>query len=146
MFPVQTPNPRPAAARLLFVGNGPDEHLSLQRLLEDWYILSARSCAQAVYAIESERPSVIVCEEKMPDGSWRYLLGEVQSFNAPPPVIVLARNADEHLWAEVLRRGGFDVLASPLDPSRARPAICYAAEQSRPESAPPRAMRMAAHG
>jgi DNA-binding NtrC family response regulator len=146
MSPVVTAKLRPDAARLLFVGYAGNEQLSLQRFLEDWNILAAGSCAEAVDALESERPNVILCEEELPDGSWRSLLAAVQAVSSPPPVIVMAQSADERLWADVLRRGGFDVLGHPLDPARARPAIRYAAERARQETTHPRGVRMAAQG
>lgn len=97
-------------------------------------------------AIDLELPNVIVCEEELPDGTWRSVVSAVQIRPAPPPVIVLSYREDERLWAEVLRRGGFDVLACPLDPSRTRLAIDYAALRSHSESSPPGVMRMAAQG
>ena len=33
----------------------------------------------------------------------------------PPPVVVIATNADEWLWAEVLNHGGYDVVERPLE-------------------------------
>jgi FixJ family two-component response regulator len=32
-----------------------------------------------------------------------------------PPLIVMSRLADEALWADVLRQGGFDVVSKPLE-------------------------------
>jgi DNA-binding NtrC family response regulator len=147
MSPVQTPKLRPDSARLLFVGNCADERHVLQRFLENWTIQSAKSCEQAIASIESERPTVVLCEEELPDGSWRRLLSSVQDLGDPsPPVIVLARRADERIWADVLRHGGFDVLSRPLDLSKARPAIAYAAERTLSGSQPAYSRRMAAQG
>lgn len=60
-------------------------------------------------------PRVIVCERQLPDGDWRSILGLALDLPHPPPVIVTCRQADEHLWAEVLNLGGYDVLAKPFD-------------------------------
>ena len=46
---------------------------------------------------------------------WKDLLGELQNLRDPPPLIVADRLADEHLWAEVLNLGGFDVIVKPFD-------------------------------
>lgn len=146
MSPVVTPKPRPATARLLFVGIGPDEHLSLQRLLENWKIQSARSCAHAVAALDSERPAVVVCEEELQDGSWRSVVSAAQALSCPPPVIVVSYRPDERLWAEVLRKGGFDLLGCPLDPSRVSLAIDHAVERAPAKSSLHSLMRMAAQG
>jgi hypothetical protein len=52
---------------------------------------------------------VIICERDLPDGTWRDLLHFGKN------VIVVSRIADEAFWSEVLNRGGYDVLASPLE-------------------------------
>ncbi len=145
MFPVLTPKPRPSAARLLFVGNGLDEHLSLQRILDGWTIHTAGTCAQAIQMLDAERPTVIVCEEELPDGSWRSLVAAAKSLPSPAPVIVLSRGENEQLWTEVLRSGGFDVVACPLDPFRVSLAFYEALTRSRAESEI-QVPRMAAQG
>lgn len=60
-------------------------------------------------------PRVVVCERELPDGDWRDVLGLALDLPHPAAVIVTARHADEHLWAEVLNLGGYDVLAKPFD-------------------------------
>jgi hypothetical protein len=52
---------------------------------------------------------VIVCDRDLPDGTWQDLLDFGRN------VIVVSRIADESFWADVLNRGGYDVLASPLE-------------------------------
>ena len=58
--------------------------------------------------------SVVICEQSLPDGSWRDVLRTAQTLTRPPAVIVTSRLADSKLWAEVLNLGGHDVLAQPL--------------------------------
>jgi DNA-binding response OmpR family regulator len=69
----------------------------------------------AVRSASSIPPRVIVCERRLPDGDWRDVLGLALDLPHPPTVIVTCRQADEHLWAEVLNLGGYDVLAKPFD-------------------------------
>lgn len=61
-----------------------------------------------------ELASVVICEDPLPDGSWKDVLRTVQAITTPPALIVTSRLADESLWAEVLNLGGEDVLAQPL--------------------------------
>ncbi len=58
--------------------------------------------------------SVVICEDPLPDGSWLDVLRTLQAVTTPPALIVTSRLADDRLWAEVLNRGGDDVLAQPL--------------------------------
>lgn len=60
-------------------------------------------------------PRVVLCERDLPDGDWRDVLGLALDLPHPAAVIVTCRQADEHLWAEVLNLGGYDVLAKPFD-------------------------------
>lgn len=39
----------------------------------------------------------------------------MHSMPSPPLLIVISRLADEHLWAEALNLGAYDVLAKPLN-------------------------------
>ena len=52
---------------------------------------------------------VIICERELLDGTWKDLLDFGRN------VIVVSRIADESIWTDVLNRGGYDVLASPLE-------------------------------
>lgn len=68
--------------------------------------------AQAV--IDKLHPRLVVCDAEIEGrGSWRDLLvaqGATPSF----ALIVVSRQADEALWAEVLNLGGSDVLERPF--------------------------------
>ncbi len=65
---------------------------------------------QAVTLFHRHAPPVVIC-----NSDWRDFL-EIASFGCERTcVIVTSPFADEALWAEVLNRGGFDVLAQPLD-------------------------------
>lgn len=52
----------------------------------------------------------------MPDSSWKSLLAALDQLPDRPLLVVTSRLADEHLWAEVLNLGGYDVLMKPFDP------------------------------
>lgn len=55
-------------------------------------------------------PNVVLCDADETD--WREVL---HSFGQNPerPIVFLARQADEHMWIEVLDAGGFDLLEKP---------------------------------
>jgi FixJ family two-component response regulator len=58
---------------------------------------------------------VVLCDEHLPDGSWRDLLAAMEPLHDPPVLIVSSHIADERLWSEVLNLGAFDLLAAPFD-------------------------------
>jgi DNA-binding NtrC family response regulator len=95
-----------------------------------WAIQRVPDCLQFLVHIFRVLPHVVLCDQDLPDGSWRDIVGIAETLYSPPPVIVSSRAADERLWAEVLNLGGFDLLAAPLDPVEVRRAVEIAWEHS----------------
>src|SRR5690242_10400865 len=77
--------------------------------------MEAASLAEALSFLERCRVDVVVAEGQFAGGSWRVLLDGLRRISASIPLIATSRLADEHLWAQVLNEGGFDVLAQPFD-------------------------------
>ena len=69
---------------------------------------------KAKLVIRNHVLSVVVTESELPDGTWRDVLSSVDQVPNPPLLIVVSQLADERLWADVLNRCGFDVLAKPF--------------------------------
>jgi DNA-binding response OmpR family regulator len=102
---------------ILAVGLREEDHGVLRQVLRrsGWALACAATIAEAMRFLERNLASVILCESNLPDGSWRDLLEAAATGGRPPNVIVTSRLADDHLWAEVLNLGGYDVLAKPFD-------------------------------
>jgi len=71
--------------------------------------------------------SVVICEAELEVGTWIDVLDLCDVYGSPN-LIVTSRLADETLWSEVLHRGGFDVLAQPLDDAEVDRVIVLAHE------------------
>jgi len=147
MTPSSTPMPGHAQASILLVSPKGDDRKSLQNLLQDWAIDSTDTCREALVALAANTVEVVVCNEDLRDGNWSDLLRGLAYLESPPPVIVLSNRADEHLWADVLRAGAYDLLPVPLERADAVRTISQAAERRACQrSEQPRALRMAAAG
>jgi DNA-binding response OmpR family regulator len=109
--------PLHSLARVLSVSSVPEDHLTLRRILDDpwWRISTANGCLEAIARITRERMAIVICESDLSDGSWRDVLQHVDEYFEPPALIVTSRLANEHLWAEVLNLGGYDILTKPFD-------------------------------
>lgn len=106
--------PRP---HILSVSECQTDHTALRRILDNtqWRLVTARSCHEAFEKLSSKRPMVALCESSLPDGTWKDVLAATTRFNDPRPVLVVTSAfADESLWSEVFRLGGYDVLTKPL--------------------------------
>ena len=104
------------ATTILSVSEFKEDHINLRRLLAkaDWEMWEAYCCREAIAAIGEHIPDAVLCEARLPDGDWRDLLNDLSRKADPPCLIVTSRLADQHLWAEVLNLGGYDVLAKPF--------------------------------
>ena len=79
-----------------------------------WQLHLVHSINDAVRALKSLETCVVLCEQKLSDGTWVDLLEAAAQLRQRPQIIVLSWNADLQLWAEVLNYGGYDLLARPL--------------------------------
>src|SRR5215471_11556348 len=102
---------------ILAAGLCQEDQCTLREVLKpwDWALAATSTIAEAMRFLKRNSAAVILCERELPDGNWRDLLKAAAARERPPKVIVTSRLADEHLWAEVLNLGGYDVLAEPLD-------------------------------
>jgi len=101
----------------LLVGEFADERLLLREIFRNcgWRLFEASDRRQALQALERNPVRVVITETSLPSGDWRKVLQDLRKLPVPPQLVVTSRLADDHLWAEVLNIGGFDVLARPLD-------------------------------
>jgi DNA-binding response OmpR family regulator len=106
---------------LLAINLNREDRLSLERILDrdHWTVQGAQSLREATTLLQ-RHPSLILCEKDLPDGSWKDVFREACGLDCPPPLVVVSRQADERLWAEVLNFGGYDVLPEPFEHSEVR--------------------------
>ena len=111
--------------RLLAVTGDQEARKALSRILKSlhWQVLAATSYAEADAILASQRIPIVVCDHELPDGNWRSLLQRSSHYREQPTLIVTSRLADDHLWAEVLNLGGYDVLSQPFDEHEVRRVI-----------------------
>ena|SRR5579884_2873629 len=114
-------NPSNENITLLAICPNQEDRQSLSNFLEHdrWTIQGVPTLREATKLLRG-KPSLIVCEKDLPDGTWKDVFREAGGLDNPPPVVVVSRLADERLWAEVLNWGGFDVLLKPFEPSEVR--------------------------
>lgn len=102
---------------------------SLQRLVahERCRLIALTTVAGLVRLIRCVRPSVILTETSLPDGTWRDVLDASEHLWPRPPVIITCENPDQRLWADVLSCGAYDILAQPFDQFEVAQVISSAA-------------------
>ncbi len=85
-----------------------------------WRWQRIRDFAGAALLLRDRTPRLVICEQHLPDGSWKDVVDMANGLPCAPPVIVTSRLPDERLWMEVLNRGGYDLLAKPFDGAEVR--------------------------
>jgi len=101
---------------ILSISPTAEDHEALRRVMDGfmWQLSAVATCAEGLTQLCRDQVSVIFCESVLEDGTWKDILNHLKNIARAPLLIVTSRLADEHLWAEVLNMGGFDVLAKPF--------------------------------
>ena len=110
-------------APIVFVSASAEDARTFRELVDGsrWLVVNVPDLAGANAVIDKLRPRLVMCDTEIEGrGSWRDLLEGRPDF----ALIVVSRHVDEALRAEVLKRGGSDVLGKPFAPTA--PATIYA--------------------
>ena len=104
---------------VLSVSPAASDHADLGALLPrpQWRVHQAASIPSALAQLQHVRPMpLVVCERDLFQATWQDLLMQTRLLPQPPFFIVTSRLADDHLWAEALNLGAYDVLTKPFQP------------------------------
>jgi DNA-binding response OmpR family regulator len=80
-----------------------------------WRLFEARDRHRAMDCLGKNPAHVVIAETDTQGWNWKQILQDLRGFSPPPQLIVASRTADDHLWAEVLNVGGYDVLPQPFE-------------------------------
>lgn len=108
----------PENIALLLVTPSSEDESAVRTIVKTPAISKISRCAgveETLQNLQSITPAVVICERDLPDGSWKAILAACEGLEQAPLVVVVSRHADDHLWAEVLNLGGYDVLSKPFD-------------------------------
>jgi DNA-binding NtrC family response regulator len=113
---------------LLLVTSDDQNERSLRAILDGTSraMYRVKNCNEAVHVLEGLNPSVVLVEADFHTGDWKRLLDRMMNLQRSPELVVFSCFADDGLWAEVLNRGGYDVLAVPFDAAEVRRTISLA--------------------
>jgi len=123
---------RESGRKILSISATLDDHDSLRRILhdQDWRVIRAFSCQQAIACLCRDRMSIIVCDCHLPDGSWRDILSHMAELTEPLAVIVTCGGPASDLRTEVRTLGGYDVLSKPFFPGEVRRMVSAAWQET----------------
>jgi len=99
--------------KVLVVSDNLEHRRPINKILEALGIdfTCCSSVAQTKQVLTLQRPNLIFCEERLPDGGYADIL--TCSAGISGETVVLTRTGDWDLYMEATRRGAFDVIRSP---------------------------------
>jgi DNA-binding NtrC family response regulator len=100
------------------------------------------SCDQAVAAAKELTAPVILFDRDWPETEWRTAIERLAASPHGACVILLSPVADNYLWQELIRRGGYDVLAKPLRTDEVARALKLALSHWRAIASQPHRVRV----
>jgi DNA-binding NtrC family response regulator len=101
----------------------------------EWKVQVVRNLQGLSKAVTTCSCCVVITDTRLPDGTWKDVLGSLEGLWNRPQVIVADRLASEALWAEVLNLGAYDLLALPFEPTEIQCVVSRAWEFSLRETA-----------
>jgi len=79
-----------------------------------WHIAFANSAAEAQTLLTKSQVPVLVCDRDLLAPDWGSDVEQLSAVSPRTCILLVSKVADEYLWNEVVRRGGYDVLYKPL--------------------------------
>jgi DNA-binding NtrC family response regulator len=121
------------ALTVLVVSADLESRRSVSKILEALYVhvISCSTLTQTKQVLSLQRPNLIFCDERLPDGGYVDVLGLKDPDRIPPPIVILTRNGDWELYMDATRRGAFDVIRSPWCPTDIELSLIRGAREER---------------
>ena len=101
---------------LAIVREGPDRD-TLETVFGEleWPLTLANSTMCAIALKQRSAYPVVLYERERTQCDWREAVSFLSRLSPRPYVILLSSSYDKNLWDEFVRRGGFDILRTPVD-------------------------------
>jgi len=92
-------------------------------------ITGVQSYRDALYVLVNKHIAVLLCDDNLPDGSWKDLLGQIAMMPEPPRLVLMAETSDRALCAEAINLGFHDVCRNRVKRRWRRRACCTQARR-----------------
>jgi FixJ family two-component response regulator len=114
--------------------------ISLQEPVDIHFV---ESCPEVLVVAKQLIVPVILLDRDWPETEWRIAVEKLAALPQGACVILMSGVADDYLWQELIRRGGYDVLAKPLRTDDAARALKLALSHWRATAVQPGGVRVA---
>jgi DNA-binding NtrC family response regulator len=121
------------AAPILLVEDKDSLRAMLKLALEsqDHVVIEARDQEEAVAALRSSQPALVLSDLRLPKGDGMGVLRAVKELDSELPVIVMTAHGSIQDAVDAMKQGALDFLAKPVDPDHLLLLVSRALEQRR---------------
>ncbi len=104
----------------LIIDDDPDFMESLAELVQrqSFTVATAKSLAEARTRLTEQRPSLVLVDLSLPDGSGIDIFKDLQDGGEPTDIVIVSGHGTIHSAIDALRLGALDYLTKPLDVPR----------------------------
>ncbi|HJT86351.1 MAG TPA: response regulator [Bryobacteraceae bacterium] len=81
----------------------------------DWQLRKAQSFREAMRVLCSFRTPIIICDQQLPDGSWKDILSLIAPFPEEARLLVMTPPEGHTLRSEVIEMGGYEVISKQME-------------------------------
>ena len=116
---------KPPLKILVVTASSPDRD-ALRSIFEKtyWEMLFADGVDEAVDLLGCHPISMVICDRELPGTDWREAIRRLA--NDRNRVFLASLVADDYLWDEVIRHGGYDIIAKPFREEEVLHAVEFA--------------------
>jgi DNA-binding NtrC family response regulator len=91
-----------------------------------WSVTESGDHSEALRRLKEKEVSIVLCDRNWGDTPWQQTMQDLIAARRGACVILLSNVADQYLWDEVVRLGGFDVLTRPFQREQVTSLLMFA--------------------
>jgi DNA-binding NtrC family response regulator len=80
-----------------------------------WVLAFAGGYDEARLQLEKIQQPVVLCDRDSLERDWCSVVEGLATCSPHSSILLVSKVADDYLWNEVVRRGGYDILSKPLE-------------------------------
>lgn len=117
--------------KVLIIDDEPQLRTLLARIigLEGFEVFTADCCKAGLKQLEQNRPDVILCDVRLPDGNGVELITEIKKLNPQVEIILLTAHGNIAGGVQAIKNGAFDYITKGDDNNKIIPLINKAVEK-----------------
>ncbi len=122
-------SPCNSGGSVLLASERDDDYQTLQTHLQNtkWSVVQALSLSVAAKFCDGAVSPVVLVDRHFQRTNWRATVSLLLNLRAANPCLILLSDVlDPYLWSEVIKLGGFDVLARPLECNEVLRTLAFA--------------------